>query len=402
MPAPYGVTATGFNTKTLEEITADFEAAARVEFGANVDLDPKTSALGQLVRIMADRLADAWQLGQGTYAAAFPDTASGVPLVLNAALTGTVAITPTFTSVTIRMTGTPGTIVPIGSRFSIPNVPVAVFTNAGIPYTIGGGGFVDGSFNCVNYGPITALAGTVTQIDTPVAGLASVTNPADQGQLGTLAESDPALRLRREQTIRAQGASAFEAVRAHVLEVPGVVDCFVFENETDAIVDTIPPHAFEVVVRGGTDAAVAAVIFAQKPLAIKAHGTTTVAVSDSQGNAHAIGLTRPTTLNAYVKLSVFTLAGAPTNIADLIEAAVAAWGDLNLRTGSPLLSSMFFPAIYAVSPKIHAVVLGELQPLVDVVYPPVEIVILPTRRQVIDLDTARIEVTVIPDNGSFS
>lgn len=398
MSAPFGVVATGFSTKTLEEIRTDLEARARTQFGAQVDLDPETSVLGKLIGILSDRLADAWQLGQGLYAAAFPDSASGVPLVQGVSLTGVVAVAPSPTRVNLLVTGTPGTLLAPGRLVSIPDVALAQFSNAAV-IAIPLGGSITAEFVCTSNGPVAALAGLVTQIDTPVTGWASVTNAADQTYLGTDAESDSALKIRREATIRTIGGAAFEAIRAHVLEVDGVTDCYVFENETDATVDTIPAHAFETVVRGGTEADIKGAIFATKPTAIRAYGTTTANVTDSQGTTHGIGYTRPAALNIYVTLDIQTNANAPTNIDDLIKAEVAALGDRIYRTGSPVVAQALVATVFGVTDEARA---AGIAGVVDVAAPKIgtaatptlSTTITPTKRQIADLDTSRIVVNI--------
>ncbi len=392
MPAPYGVTPTGYNAKTLEEIQADLEAATREELGATIDLNPETSAIAQSIGILADRLADVHQLGQAIYASAFPASSEGVSLDQNAALTGTLRAPATYSQVSVTFTGTPGTTIPAGTKVSNPSVPDSQFVTSG-PFNIPGGGSVGTSLNAVQPGPIYALAGTITQIDTPVSGLASVNNPSDQDILGTNAELDPGLRLRQQAGLRAQGKAAFEAIRAALLDseiTPGVSDAFVFENEGDSTVDTIPPHAFEAIVLGATDAAVAATIFAYKPAGIGSHGDTTVAVLDSQGTSHDIKFTRPTVLEIWVTVIVTANANAPANIADLIKEAVAAYGDLNYRTGSPVIAQALVPSVFALPGIVDCTA-----PLIDTApNPSLSTTIQPTRRLIAELDTSRIGVFV--------
>lgn len=386
MPAPYGVTATGFNAKTLEECREDLKARARAELGSSIDLGDET-ALGQLIGILADRLADLWQVGQGIYGAAFPESASGLSLDRNAALTGTTRAPAVATQVICTLGGTGGTVIPAGSMVAIPDVADAQFELLNDVVIPGAG-----VFECTSTGEIYALAGEVTEILSPVTGWATVTNAEDQTVLGSDEQSDTRLRLARRDQIRAQGGSAFEAIRARVLRyVDNVSDCFVFENETDATVDTIPAGAFEVVVRGGLDADIAAAIFAAKPTAIKAHGTTIVAVADSQGDSHNIGFTRPADLNIYVTLPLVRVdARAPADIEDQIKAAVVAYGDLNYRTGSEVIAQALVPSVFSVSAgvvKVDPPYIGTAPS------PGTSADITPTRRQIADLDTSRIVIT---------
>lgn len=86
------------------------------------------------------------------------------------------------------------------------------------------------TFLSQNFGPISAPVGTLTEILTPVSGWASVNN-TKAGVTGRFTETDSALRIRRQNSLRLLGASTVEAIRARILqEVPGVTSCFIFEN----------------------------------------------------------------------------------------------------------------------------------------------------------------------------
>lgn len=67
MPAPYGVTSTGFNKKRLPEILADIEASNQLVFGSGVIQTPQ-SPLGQLNGVFAYETAIIWDIAQAVYA----------------------------------------------------------------------------------------------------------------------------------------------------------------------------------------------------------------------------------------------------------------------------------------------------------------------------------------------
>lgn len=388
MPAPYGVTLAGFNAPTFEEVKAEIVARARQELGDSIDLSSE-SILIELIDIFTDREVDLWQAMGGVLAGAFPGSAEGALLDLNLALTGSGPKPPTKTLVDILITGTPGTSI-VNPRVSIPDAPAAVFGYTGT-VLIPGGGTILVEFEALDFGPLEAFAGTVTKIDTPVGGWTSAVNPNDQKFLGSSAETAAEKRLRRLREIRAQGGAAWEAILAAVSEVTGVQDVYVFENEADATVDTIPPHAVEVVVRGGTDAAIAAAIFRSKGSGIGSHGSTSIGVVDSQGGSHTIKFTRPTLLAVYLVFDVTVDARAPSNIVDLIKQAVATWGDANLQTGERLVGQQMIPIVFGTSVGVYDVP----PPKIGLAPNPVSTAnLLPTKRQIVDLDTSRIVVNL--------
>lgn len=141
------------------------------------------------------------------------------------------------------------------------------------------------------------------------AELAAGMNDADAG-LGVDLETDLDLRIRREQLIRLAGAGTVDALRAALLDIDNVVQAFVFENET-LVTDAngIPGKAFEVVILGGTDSAIAQVIFDQKPLGVQSYrdpgaNGVTVVINDSQGVPHNIKFTRATEVRMYIEVDV--------------------------------------------------------------------------------------------------
>jgi uncharacterized phage protein gp47/JayE len=384
-----GITSTGWESKTLQDILADLEAAERATFGNTIDVSA-TSLWGELNGIISDRLEDLYQLGQAIYTGAFPDGASGASLDALCAITGIARNPPTFSVVSAVCSGTPGTVIPSGSRASVTGVGTKFATLGG---TIGGGGTVTLVFTAIETGPKIANAGTLTFIETPVSGWASVTNPADQYILGTDLESDAALRLRRELSLRALGGASIDAIRAGVFEVPNVTSAEVFENNTDVTdANGVPPHSFEVVVFGGADQPIADKIFARKAAGIGTYGTTTQAVVDGSGDSHAVKFSRPATLNVYVVQTVYVDASAPANIAALVAAAIVAYGDVNYRVGSDVIAQALVPGIFRCDPSI----LDAPTPFIGTAPAPVTSTTLAVNNhQIADLDTSRVSVTVV-------
>lgn len=87
-------------------------------------------------------------------------------------------------------------------------------------------------FEAENSGPVLAVAGALTKIETPVAGWDAVDNILD-GDVGSATETDTALRIRRELSLRVLGAATESAITARLLqEVENVSAANVLENDT--------------------------------------------------------------------------------------------------------------------------------------------------------------------------
>lgn len=387
MPGPYGVTATGFNPKSQQEIKADIEAAWRVAFGQNVDVSAD-SVDGQIVGILSDRLADLWQGLANVYGSAFADSAVGVSLDRVLGLAGVVRAPASKTQVNVILTGTPATVVPSGSRASVSGSGTLFELTA--PAVIGGGGSVAAVMTAVSFGPMRAPAGQLTVIETPVAGWSSLVNAADQFFLGSLVEKDPAARLRRELELRAIGGSALDAIRAGVLTVEGVTSARGFQNTLETTVDGMPPGSIEIVVSGGLDAEIAQAIWDRKPSGNPLHGNTTSAATDSLGEPQAIKFSRPVALNIYVDLDVTVNSDAPENIAGVVAQALVDFGDLNYAEGSSVVAMALTPSVFAQAGVVDCAV-----PRIGLVATPLtSTTIQSTPRQKPDLDTSRVVVNV--------
>lgn len=390
MPGPYGVTPQGFNPKSSEEIQADLDSAWRTAFGSGVDTSDD-SPDGNIIGIFTDRFSELWEGMKAIYDGAFPESAAGVALNRVAALSpGITRKTPTKSLVNVVLSGTPATNIPAGSRARVAGSDVLFETTALV--VLNGVGLAMATMTAVETGPRHAPANTLTVIDTPVAGWAAVTNANDQFLLGTDLEKDPAFRARRDQSMRVNGSSSEDAIRASILDRdPNVTSCRVFVNESDNTVDGMPPHSIEAVVLGGTDGTIAQVIYEAKPAAQPTTGNTTSGAVDSIGNAKTIKFSRPVDQLAYIIVNVTCTKNAPENAAFVITEAIADWGDVNLIPDSELVAQALVPTVFNAIPGVYdcAVPLIGLAPA-----PGTSATINSTPRQITRLDSSRITVNV--------
>ena len=200
--------------------------------------------------------------------------------------------------------------VPQGSLIAVngqPNIQFELVTAV----TSTTSGNYPGVFQATVTGPVAANAGTLTVIVTPVSGWNSVTN-ALSAELGENVETDAELRVRRRELVTRPGAANADAIRADVLSVDGVEQCFVFENVTTTTnADGMPAHSFEVVIWDGLSPAadndeIADAIWDSKPAGIKAHGGTVISHTSESGDVVPIGFTRAAPRNIYIDLTVTT------------------------------------------------------------------------------------------------
>ena len=123
-----GLTSLGFVKKRQPEIKSELEARFRDAFGSNINLLP-TEIFGQLIGIFSAREAELWDLLEGIYNSAFPDTATGSNLDNVAAITGAVRLPATQSTAIVRVFGDLGATVPPSMIFSVAGVPTSRFTS---------------------------------------------------------------------------------------------------------------------------------------------------------------------------------------------------------------------------------------------------------------------------------
>lgn len=321
----------GLEALTLAELRDQGRTEARAAFGDGTQLGPD-SVLGQIIDLFATIAADAYGILQAVYNSQNPDAAEGVNLDNNAALVGVYREPARPSRVTIKATGTPATIIPAGSIFRVPNGPR--FTTDD-PATIGGGGDVDIAASSEETGPIEALAGTITEIVTVIAGLASVTNPAD-AIVGRDVETDEELRVRRLESLSATGQATDPAIKAALLALAIVDQCVVVSNRS-LVTDSfgIPPKAFRAVVYPDPgvfplDAEIFETLFNVSPAGIYVDGARIGLVTDSQGYSQTMRYSVASELNTWVTATLTTGADYPIDgddqVADAIEAYANALG----------------------------------------------------------------------------
>jgi len=352
-----GLDENGFTTKTFEEIREDMRGDCDVQFGASNASRIDASVLGIIIAIVAALAAALWQLGRLIYNSQRRSGAFGVLLDGVLELTGVKRLGQQKSTVNEVCVGTNATVLGVGRRIknastltywtstsakTIATVSAWSASNAyalydlvtndtGKLYVCTGAGTSAGSggptgtgtaitdsgctwryvatataavvvpFESESYGQIVGAAGDLTTIETAQSGWSSCTNPLDADQ-GRSIETDAQARVRANAELRATGNAALDAILSDVANVSGVDRVICFKNDDDATdVDGVPPHSVEVLVRGGTDADVAAALLGTVAAGIRTYGTTTVSVIDSEGDTQTIMFTRPSVVNIYLE-----------------------------------------------------------------------------------------------------
>ena len=287
----FGLTDTGY----IAPRSADFLTLIRDAFAAKLDalgsplpddydFDADTF-LGPITAVMADRLGVLAEAGQATFDGFDIANATGLQLDNLAVLVAITRNAATFSTSTVTLSGTAGTIITEGKLVEGGGTDGRARWATTANATIGGGGTVDVIVQAVDDGPVIAAPGVIDAIVTPVAGWDSVTNAADASP-GTARESDADLRARRQASLQITGAANINAIRAAVFAIVGVQAAVVIENDqrVPAVVQgvSMPANSYRAVVFPDTittavQESVAAAIYDRGPAGIRSDGSDVVA-----------------------------------------------------------------------------------------------------------------------------
>ncbi len=331
-----GLSDTGLEIKTLELIDSEIEEDIHGNVSSTLNLS-STSALGQYKGSTASQLRQVWEALQSLWASWDPRQATGAALDRLGALVGATRRPATYSVVTMTLDLDAGVYSPGSLIVSKVGDSTARFSNVDT-ITAPGGSTAGHEFRAEDTGPVVAEAGLLTVIANPITGFNSATNPAD-AIAGDPIESNAAFRRRRELELALKGSTTVDAIRADLLQVTDEAGVPLFdfvsviENDQDNYDgDGRPPHSFETLVVGGSDAEVAAAILAAKPAGIQAYGLESEVVTDSQNNPHTIGFSRPTPVLIELEVNADVIAGQYVGD-DAVKDALVAWAEEFLSVG---------------------------------------------------------------------
>ncbi len=454
----YGMTDLGFVKKPATVIRAEIDASYKSTFGASIDTSDE-SLDGQFIGILAEREALLWDLAEECAHSHDADAVTGAPQEQLYALSGHLREPALHSETVATCCGDDGTVILQLSRASVEKTDVlfeataegtiaaldlwtdttdyfvddrvqntdAGFTRCYVCITAGtsagsggpagaleditdgtvhwrwigdGEGAVDIVFQSVETGPFVCLSPDLNVITTPISGWSTIRN-LDDAIVGQAAETDEAFRLRREVEIAAPGEQTPDAIRETLLRrVDAVQSVTVFWNpQDDPDADGLPGHSVEALVRGGTDADVAFVLFKRCIGAgINSYGNTSEMVEDSEGIEHEIFFSRPAEKPIYIDIDItYDASVAPSDLAAQVKAAIKAWGD-TFKTGKDVTASGVSAHAFDVNRNLGVECLLEVTDcdIDDAPAPGTSATVVIARRELATFALANIAVTLTP------
>lgn len=389
----------GLLIPTTVEIRTDMETDARDQFGPNFPLGDDTLA-GFIVGAVAERLDILGQGLEAVFAAGDPDKATGIAQRQLGLVTGTIAPDPAPSTVVETLCGDPATVIPSGSGVRTPdtlrafvtrddatlvtvpnhqtnteysagdpdnNIPGNRVTHASlifqctVPGTSGSSSppdtqdfdIVDGgvhwtwigdgtaaadvAMRSVDEGPIQAIARGLTEITSEIAGWNTATN-LQNAAIGVSEMGDEDFRIFRDQEAQGEGTGTPESIQSKALKLTGVTTAVCFSNpgeEPDA--DGLDGHCVELLVEGGDDGDIAAMLLSNVAGGIGTRGNTSAVAVDAEGKSHTMRFSRPVVVPIYVDVTLTKNSG--TYVGDTAVRTLVAGLTATLGIGSDAVAS---------------------------------------------------------------
>lgn len=257
------------------------------------------------------------------------------------------------TVVECTITGLQGTTIPAGSV--IQNDNGYKLTSVGA-VTIPASGTTTVEFQTVDVGAIPIGAGTCNKIVTVIAGWDTVANE-NAGVVGQLEESRTALETRRALSVAKNSHGSRLSLQGSIASIDGVLDCLVLENKSNTSVTiqgvSLISHSVAICVYGGTDEAIAEMIYNKLDAGCGTNGSTTVTYTSEDGVPNSYQIVRPTPTNVYIEVKINETSTTPATIEDDIKNALlddfsgldANSGNLRRGMGQTIYASSFSVAL---------------------------------------------------------
>lgn len=304
------LTKNGYEIKTQNEY---FEAEQELykAIDPNFNLDP-SSPDGMKIAHDAEVFGALDELVKQAYDARDPNKASGYDLDVLRKLTGATRSQGTPSTVTLKMTGTSGTLIPKGSQAKT-KTGIIFETDEDLVLATDGIGTV--SAHCTQNGAIEVNANSITEVVTLVSGWQTVTNP-QVATLGTARDSDALFRVKSARSVSRAGIGQKDSLYGELYETAGVRKVRIYENKTgSSLVDQIqnphglPPHSLAIVVDGGINTDVARSIYNKVSPGVLLHavGESVVEVVQSERyptSSDVITFSRPVSVDVSINVVV--------------------------------------------------------------------------------------------------
>jgi hypothetical protein len=186
--------------------------------------------------------------------------------------------------------------------------------------------------------------------------------PTGAAVIGNQVETAAQYELRRKASVAANALQIMDAIQGQVLAVPGVLDCYAYENDLDTPVVIggiyIGANSIYVCVLGGTQYAIALAIWLKKGPGCAYTGNTWTSVTAQSPSynppipTYPVGYQTAAPTAFAVVVTLANNSGIPSNALSLVQAAIISAfagldGGSRARIGSTVFASRYYGGVLA-------------------------------------------------------
>ena len=325
MPASNYIGVNGLVTQSLDEIKADLTTKFQNIYGYDINLE-QNSPDGQWINILAQEKKDILDLFTQYYNNLDVDRVVGIPQQILYKLNGLTINAYTYSYVYIDITTTQALNLNGISNNDLENADATGYTvtdSNGNRWILTTGttsstiSLIAGvnqnlRFRAADLGSITALPNTITIMETIIAGVSSVNNPANNYITGATGESDAQYRIRRNRSVTVPSQGFADSIEAQLLNLDNVTQAICYQNRTNTTdANGIPAHGVWVIVNGGASEDIGRVIYNNLSPGIAMKGTQSVQITRVNGtDIETINYDNGSATTLYVQMNIKALSGA--------------------------------------------------------------------------------------------
>ena len=277
------ISRTGIVGRDLEGYTTLLQERFRDALGQDIALEPETPQ-GQMIGVLALTFAEMDELLLSVANGTSVNNASGFQLDNLGSLLSIARRLGVRSQVDGTLGGQAGTLIPAGAtaRASTGGVLFESIADA----TLDASGAATATFRAIQDGVNMVAIGELTEIVSLIPGWDTITNAA-AAVSGSLPETDSEYRNRLLTTTAVNSTGSVEAIRAALLNLPGIAKVRIDENETSATDNlqgiSLPAHSIHAIIQLAEPPAsamdIARVIYENKPAGILTSGNQTENIS---------------------------------------------------------------------------------------------------------------------------
>lgn len=312
----------GIVTQSLSEIRDDLVLKFQSIYGSDINID-QNSPDGQFLNILAQEKKDILDLCVQYYNNLDTERVVGIPQQILYKLNGLTIKAFDYSYVYVNVVATKAVNIqgiPLAQEKSADATGYTVVdtngnrwilvtgTNDSTVSLTAGNNLLN--FRAADLGSVTALPNTITVMETIVAGISGVNNPANNYETGATGELDSEFRLRRNKSVTLPAQGFEDALEAQLLSLATVSQAKVYSNRTAATANGIPAHTVWVIVEGGADTDIGNLIYYNVPPGIPMKGEEEVTITRPNQSTDTVKFDRPTSVPLYVQMNIKVLSGA--------------------------------------------------------------------------------------------